>query len=268
MALVEMVMPKMGESIMEGTVLSWLKNVGDSIEEDESVLEVATDKVDTEVPSLHGGVLKEILAKEGDVVAVGDPVAIIDTETTTVANDQLIDTDPKENAEAILEEVSAITESAKPEPVAATVAYSNSDSPRFYSPLVLNIAKQESIPLSELDTVPGSGSEGRVTKKDILAYLKTRGASPVTSPIPTNGSAPKPVVVSGEDEIIEMDRMRKMIAERMVESKRTAPHVTSFVEADVSKVVGWRNKNKRTFQDREGQPFTTASMKIGVKVNG
>ncbi len=251
MALVEMVMPKMGESIMEGTVLTWLKQVGDTIEEEESVLEVATDKVDTEVPSLHAGVLKEILAQEGDVVAVGKPIAIIETDQAEIASDQLIDADPKESAEAILEEVNAIADAIKPPVQSDTTATSPS---RFYSPLVLNIAKEENIPMSELEAIPGTGSEGRVTKKDILAYLSQKQSAPATTP--SNGAPASPVVVSGEDEIIEMDRMRRMIADRMLESKRIAPHVTSFVEADMSKVVAWRSKNKRIFQEREGQPLT------------
>lgn len=267
MALVEMVMPKMGESIMEGTILAWLKNVGDSIEEEESVLEVATDKVDTEVPSIHAGILKEILAKEGDVVSVGNPIAIIDTEQEDVDAEQLIDTDPEENAEAILEEVSAKSESINIVPKTIVAPVSNSNSTRFYSPLVLNIAKEENITKAELEVIPGSGSEGRVTKNDIIAYVKSRSVSSNSNSIINNGSATAPVVVSGEDEIIEMDRMRKMIAERMLESQRVAAHVTSFVEADLSKVVAWRSKNKRVFQDREGQPLTFTPIFIEAVVN-
>ena len=255
MALVEMVMPKMGESIMEGTVLAWLKNVGDSIDEDESVLEVATDKVDTEVPSIHAGILKEILAQEGEVVSVGNPIAIIDTEQDAIDTDQLIDTDPEENAEAILEEVSAISEATNVVAETTVASATNSNTTRFYSPLVRNIAKEENITKAELEAIPGSGSDGRVTKNDMIAYLKTRNVSAGTV-VTSNGSRNTPTIVSGEDEIIEMDRMRKMIAERMLESQRVAAHVTSFVEADVSKVVGWRNKNKRIFKEREGQPLT------------
>ncbi|MFT7033903.1 MAG: 2-oxoglutarate dehydrogenase E2 component (dihydrolipoamide succinyltransferase) [Cyclobacteriaceae bacterium] len=265
MALVKMVMPKMGESIMEGTVLSWLKNVGDSIDEDESVLEVATDKVDTEVPSVHAGILKEILAKEGEVVSVGNPIAIIDTEKNAIDTDQLIDTDPEENAEAILEEVTAISEVINVVPEAANRSVSNYI--RFYSPLVLNIAKEENITKAELEVIPGSGSEGRVTKNDIIAYVKSRSVGSNFNSIISNPSDTTPAVVSGEDEIIEMDRMRKMIAERMLESQRVAAHVTSFVEADLTKVVGWRNKNKRIFQDREGQPLTFTPIFIEVVVN-
>lgn len=256
MALVEMVMPKMGESIMEGTVLAWLKNVGDSIDEDESVLEVATDKVDTEVPSVHAGILKEILAQEGEVVSVGNPIAIIDTEQDAIDTDQLIDMDPEENAEAILEEVSAISETINVVPETIVAPVSNSNLTRFYSPLVLNIAKEENITKAELEVIPGSGNEGRVTKNDILAYVKSRNVGSSSTAITSNGSPSTPTIVSGEDEIIEMDRMRKMIAGRMLESQRIAAHVTSFVEADLTKVVGWRNRNKRIFQDREGQPLT------------
>lgn len=272
MALVEMVMPKMGESIMEGTVLSWLKKVGDTIEQDESVLEVATDKVDTEVPSMHAGVLKEILAQEGDVVEVGKPIAIIATDGDDTPSTSNGTADAVEKAEAILEEAvanhSAETTSA---PVLEKPV-----SGRFYSPLVLNIAREEGIPMSELESVPGTGKESRVTKKDILAYVKTRQsggtvAEPVSAPT-TNGAAkqttlPVQVSYSGEDEIIEMDRMRKMIAERMVDSKRISPHVTSFVEADVSGIVSWRNKHKNAFKQNEGQALTFTPIFIEAVVN-
>lgn len=263
MALVELIMPKMGESIMEATVLTWLKKEGDTIEQDESVLEVATDKVDTEVPSTHAGVLKEILAKDGDVVEVGKPIAIIATE----GEDAGAPAAPKAEAKA----------EPKPEvkvEAAAPVAASNGavhktpvTSDRFYSPLVKNIAKEEGIPLEELDTLPGSGKDGRVTKNDIIAYVETRGSQPVAAPTPASApaqvaakpapAAPKvPASISAGDEIIEMDRMRKMIAERMVDSKRIAPHVTSFVEADVTNIVFWRNRMKNDFKKREGGNLT------------
>ncbi|KYG71265.1 2-oxoglutarate dehydrogenase E2 component (dihydrolipoamide succinyltransferase) [Roseivirga ehrenbergii] len=258
MALVEMVMPKMGESIMEGTVLTWLKQEGDTIEADESVLEVATDKVDTEVPAIHAGVLKEILVKEGDVVAVGAPIARIETEASAGG-----DTTPA------VEATKATTASEKPAEATSNnqaVVLEKPSGDRFYSPLVMNIAREEGISMSELERVPGTGREDRVTKKDILAYVKNRpqggvAAAPTqtqTAPSAPAQSAPKqmPVSISGEDEIIEMDRMRKMIAERMVDSKRISPHVTSFVEADVSNVVAWRNKVKNGFMEREGEPIT------------
>lgn len=256
MALVEMVMPKMGESIMEGTVLTWLKQEGDTIEADESVLEVATDKVDTEVPAIHAGVLKEILVKEGDVVPVGSPIARIETEASAGGDSAPATEAPKT--------VSSNEKTAIPASNGQVAALEKPAGDRFYSPLVMNIAREEGIAMSELERVPGTGREDRVTKKDILAYLKNRsqaGSTPAPSQATASASvqsAPKqmPISISGEDEIIEMDRMRKMIAERMVDSKRISPHVTSFVEADVSSVVSWRNKVKNGFMEREGEPIT------------
>lgn len=272
MALVELVMPKMGESIMEATVLGWLKQEGDQIEEDESVLEVATDKVDTEVPSTHAGVLKEILAQEGDVVEVGKPIAIIATEGEDSGSA------PSTNKEEKPEPVTAAAEQpAKAEN--AAVAAHNVGAPtngaarpasdnRFYSPLVRNIAKEEGIGQEELSTVPGTGKDGRVTKKDILGYLDSRSSETARPLSQQASSAPAqdqtPVArpsgvsasVSAGDEIIEMDRMRKMISERMLDSKRTSPHVTSFVEADVTNIVFWRNRNKNEFKQREGDNLT------------
>ncbi len=270
MATVEMVMPKMGESVMEGTILSWLKNVGDKIEEDESVLEVATDKVDTEIPATHPGTLKEILAQEGDVIGVGKPIAIIETDgEQTSSNDTGTANDPAIMEEAV-SQASELISSAMSHSVEAVVEDipKSSGSGRFYSPLVRNIAKEENISLAELENVAGSGKEGRVTKKDILAYIKDRKAgvqpvapSPVAAPSTSNGHVrtapePMPVSINGEDEIIEMDRMRKMIAERMVSSKAISPHVTSFVEADVTNMVKWRNRAKNVFKEREGQNLT------------
>lgn len=264
MATVEMLMPKMGESVMEGTVLSWLKSVGDSIEEDESLLEVATDKVDTEIPATHAGTLKEILAQEGDVIEVGKVIAIIETDgdvsdaapaTDTPSKEDSVN-DPVEKAEEILETaISTASASTNGNGIPRT-----SDAGKFYSPLVRSIAKEENITVAELDAISGSGQEGRVTKTDILAYVKTRKkdgsiAVPVAT-MPSATHAPMPVSVDGADEIIEMDRMRKMIAERMVASKAISPHVTSFVEADVTKVVAWRNKVKNEFLKREGEKLT------------
>lgn len=253
MALVELIMPKMGESIMEATILSWLKKPGDKIEQDESVLEVATDKVDTEVPSTHAGVLKEILAKDGEVVKVGTAIAII---TTNGDDKKPIETPAVESKSEAAPSASAPTLTERQSNGAGKVAvadYKSSD--RFYSPLVKNIAKEENIPVAELETVPGTGSEGRVTKKDILAYVQQRTSGHTISP----GLSSKPLVpasIGASDEIIQMDRMRKMISERMVDSKRISPHVTSFVEADVTNVVNWRNKVKGAFQKKEGDSLT------------
>ncbi|MFD2513612.1 dihydrolipoamide acetyltransferase family protein [Pontibacter locisalis] len=278
MALVEMVMPKMGESIMEGTVLKWLKNVGDTIEQDESVLEVATDKVDTEVPAIQGGVLKEILVNEGDVVAVGAPIAIISTNGE----------DTGSAAPAATETPAAAAPQAAPQQTVAATATSESsaaklDQPatgRFYSPLVLNIAREEGISMQELEYVPGTGKEGRVSKKDIMSYLENRGnapqqaaaaqapaqpqaqpqtQAPAAAPAASQPAAPQVKPASsygGNVELIEMDRMRKMIADRMVDSKRISPHVTSFVEADVTNIVNWRNKWKNEYKKREGENLT------------
>ncbi|MEM7108884.1 MAG: dihydrolipoamide acetyltransferase family protein [Bacteroidota bacterium] len=258
MALVELLMPKMGESIMEATVLTWLKSEGDSIEQDESILEVATDKVDTEVPSTHAGILKEILAKDGDVVEVGKPIAIIATdseeENTTVS---------PEAEPVAASEIPSATNGHSAANGEASIASVKSE--RFYSPLVKNIAKKEGIAVAELETIQGSGKEGRVTKKDILAYLETRQDTVAPEPvkavstaeiIPTREPQKISVSISAGDEVMEMDRMRKMIAERMVDSKRISPHVTSFVEADVTNVVAWRNRNKNTFKQREGGNLT------------
>ncbi|MGK7390466.1 MAG: dihydrolipoamide acetyltransferase family protein [Candidatus Cyclobacteriaceae bacterium M2_1C_046] len=273
MALVELVMPKMGESIMEATVLGWLKQEGDQIEQDESVLEVATDKVDTEVPSTHAGVLKEILAKEGDVIEVGKPIAIIATDGEDTGSTPSPSTEEKKAAEAPAKAENAMTSPQKAgAPTTTNGVAKAADDNRFYSPLVKSMAREEGISMEELSGVSGTGKEGRVTKKDMIAYLNSRSeetarplaekaaapaqaqaqkqAAPVTRPSGVSAS------VSAGDEIIEMDRMRKMIAERMLDSKRTSPHVTSFVEADVTNVVFWRNRNKVKFKEREGDNLT------------
>lgn len=254
MALVELIMPKMGESIMEATILSWLKKPGDKIEQDESVLEVATDKVDTEVPSTHGGILKEILAKQGDVVKVGKAIAIISTE----GDDDKSSAAPAKNTNTV--ESKAVDKTATVQIVSngssAPVTADFKTASRFYSPLVKNIAKEESIPVAELESISGSGANGRVTKKDILSHVQNRKLDQTISFQQKSSSPLVPASISAGDEIIQMDRMRKMIAERMVDSKRTAPHVTSFVEADVTNIVFWRNKMKNEFQKREGDSLT------------
>ncbi len=257
MALVELIMPKMGESIMEATILTWLKNPGDKIEADESVLEVATDKVDTEVPSTHGGILKEILAKEGEVVKVGKAIAIIttdgaDTKAPTVA---LSEAKP---AAKLTEEVKTSVPALATNGTSNLLATDYKSSTKFFSPLVKNIAKEENIAVAELETISGSGAEGRVTKKDILGYVQNRKLGTSISPAPRGGNSSPlvPASISAGDEIIQMDRMRKMIAERMVDSRRTSPHVTSFVEADVTNIVFWRNKVKTDYYNREGDGLT------------
>ncbi|AIZ63821.1 2-oxoglutarate dehydrogenase [Hymenobacter sp. DG25B] len=281
MARVEMVMPKMGESIMEGTVLKWLKQVGDTIEQDESVLEVATDKVDTEVPAIYAGVLQEILVQEGQVVAVGAPIAILETDAASAgASAPAAVAAPAINGASVASaEVPYLPEPTDPQ---ADQRLSVAQSGRFYSPLVLSIAREEGISMADLEYIPGTGKENRVTKKDILDYVASGqkpaapAAAPAQAPQPaaqpqaapqTAAAAPKaaaPAVaaskpapsVSGGQELIEMDRMRKMIAQRMVDSKRISPHVTSFVEADVTELVNWRNKHKDSYKKREGENLT------------
>lgn len=256
MARVELIMPKMGESIMEATILNWLKKPGDKIEQDESVLEVATDKVDTEVPSTHAGVLKEVLAKEGEVVKVGKAIAVIETEVDATDTKPSASEPPKTTA-APVEKVAvmATTSNGNGSTHAHIADYKSSS--RFYSPLVKNIAKEEQIALAELESISGTGAEGRVTKKDVLGYVQQRKLGQTVAMGVRTSSAPLvPASISGGDEIIQMDRMRKMIAERMVDSKRISPHVTSFVEADVTNIVFWRNKWKNDFQKREGDALT------------
>lgn len=264
MALIEMIMPKMGESIFECTVLNWLKNVGDKIEADDMILEVATDKIDTEIGASHSGILKEFLVQKGEVAVIGKPVCIIEVagEETITQPKVIEETKPTEltEVEKLVEEpigdlVNLLTtpvETAKP-----TTPSNN----RFYSPLVLNIAKEEGISFAELDKIVGTGLEGRVTKDDILSYLKQAVAVPVVAaPVERN------VVASGSDQIIEMDRMRKLIAERMVESKRIAPHVTSFVETDMTNTAVWREKSKVKFKQDTGENITFTPLLIEAVV--
>ena len=256
MASVEMLMPKMGESIIEGTILGWLKKEGETIEQDESVLEVATDKVDTEVPATHPGVLKKILAKEGDVVAVGAPIAIIETENEVETPNSPVASESKEEKEELIAAAPANTDTL----ISTEKSFSNGsvEDDRFYSPLVQSIAKEENISKSELSKIPGTGKDGRVTKQDMLAYLDKRTSSTQKeeSPVPSISEPKAQVSISASDEIIEMDRMRKMIAQRMVDSKKTSAHVTSFVEADMTNIVLWREKNKQAYREKFGESIT------------
>lgn len=291
--MIDLVMPKLGESIMEATILKWHKKPGDTVAQDETVLDIATDKVDSEVPSTAAGVIAEILFKENDVVPIGTVIARI-------------------SSGAIVPSSTAIPEpvvpASTPAPVAASapandwvseeIPYTPPQSlapsqpiavgsPRFYSPLVLNIAQQEGISMAELETIPGTGQEGRVSKKDILAYLQNRGRQTATPmPVVTESRmVPAPQVVpapliapatqntvagqtvhGGNVEIIEMDRMRKMIAKHMVDSKHTSAHVTSFVECDVTNLVLWRNKVKNEFEKREGTKITLTPLFIEAVV--
>ena len=266
MAQVELIMPKMGESVAEATVIKWLKNVGETVEMDESVLEIATDKVDSEVPSAIEGVLIKQLFNENDVVLVGQAVAII--ETNGLTSDSPV---PEVNIEAPKEV--AIAEEILEKAIETTSSPKSSDSNKFFSPLVRSIAQEEGIDILELETIPGTGKDGRVTKKDILAYLSKRSSASAPKTIkPENSSETKvqfsaPSVPTMEgDEIIEMDRMRKMIANHMVMSKHVSPHVTSFVEADVTNIVNWRNKIKNEFFKREGEKITFTPIFVNAVV--
>lgn len=268
---IDLIMPKMGESIAEATILKWLKNPGDAVELDEPILEIATDKVDSEVPSPVDGRIEKILFNEGDVVAVGKAVAVISTDDDAAVEDAGAP-DEDDTAEAGPTAEEAAKEVPMPDAVkeaSPAPAMHQPVSDRFYSPLVMNIARTEGIAMDELERVPGTGKEGRVTKKDILSYLKNRTAAPSqsaaqsapsTAPQPAAPkaapSAPKDIPVYPGDEIVEMDRMRKMIADHMVSSKHTSPHVTSMVEADMTNVVMWRNKVKKAFQDKYGEKIT------------
>lgn len=286
MAEYQLTMPKMGESVIEATILKWHKSPGDTIRENEIILDVATDKVDSEVPSPITGVVKKLLYQENDVVAIDQVIAIIETdqdipvkkematpselkpEEKTVAptpekKEEVQSEKPAEQVDKQMDEKSIEAVPFVPEEKKINT-YSVAASNRFYSPLVLNIAKTEGISSEELDRIPGTGAEGRVTKDDILDYIKNRGKAPVASATKTSSSSPTqnlPVSVpnvsfSGQDEIIEMDRMRKLIARNMVESKKTSAHVSSFVEVDVTNIVKWREKHKNAFKKREGYNFT------------
>ena len=256
MAQVELIMPKMGESVAEATVIKWLKNVGDTIEMDESVLEIATDKVDSEIPSSIEGVLVKQLFKEDDVVLVGQAVAIIDTNADATE----IDETPAAKVEVEPSEELVKIEKIIEETIETTSIPKSSDSNKFFSPLVRSIAQKEGISGAELESISGSGKNGRVTKKDILAYLSKRSTSPTSthkaSTVSTAQITTPSIPVMEGDEIIEMDRMRKMISDHMVMSKHVSPHVTSFVEADVTNIVNWRNKVKDEFLKREGEKIT------------
>lgn len=281
MAAVELIMPKMGESIMEATVLTWLKNEGDTVEIDEPVLEIATDKVDSEVPSHVAGVVTKVLFSEGDVVPVGQAVAIIETEgegsVPASSNGGGVIAEPVAAAEPVVQAepaVAAAVAETVTQAVETVAKPTNGHEGRFYSPLVLNIARSEGISMTELESLPGTGQNGRVTKKDILAYVNNRGAQPAPAVAPAAPAA-KPAaapaakaapMTSGDVEIVEMDRMRKLIAEHMVHSKHTSAHVTSFVEADVTNIVNWRKKNKDEFFSRYGEKLTFTPIFIEAAV--
>ena len=263
MAKIELIMPKMGESVAEATIINWHKEVGDSVEMDETVIEIATDKVDSEVPSSIDGVLVEKLFDIDAVVKVGEAFAIIETSaeesqspSPQIKKEKKV-APPKAQvvAEKIEEEIAQVKES---------VQKIENNGERFYSPLVRSIASEEGLSIDELDSIKGSGKDGRVTKTDLLNHLNNKTQATTSSnhsasptPAPKTVSSPTPSVsMSGDKEIIEMDRMRKLIADHMVMSKQTSPHVTSFVEVEVTTLVNWRNRIKDNFKKREGQNIT------------
>ena len=324
MAIAELVMPKLGESIMEATILKWHKQVGEHVNQDETVLDIATDKVDSEVPSTAEGIITEILFNVNDVVPIGTVIARISTDANQIVTPepvaepvpvvtipepaivteiptQTVTTSEPASAMMIAEEFYASSTTEPEIPYTPDEPMVLSDKPnvnRFYSPLVLNIANSESIALSELERIQGTGNEGRVTKKDILQYVadKKAGTIPAYTPPPVQNmpvmvaapvisaapihtesytpatssgkfADPASVVLTGATEIIEMDRMRKLIAKHMVNSKQVSPHVTSFAEADVTNMVLWRQKVKDEFEKREGTKLTFTPMFIECLVN-
>ncbi|MDG1781336.1 MAG: dihydrolipoamide acetyltransferase family protein [Flavobacteriales bacterium] len=267
MAQTEILLPKMGESVAEATIIKWLVEEGQQVEADEPIVEIATDKVDSEVPAPEDGVIIKRLVNEGDVVAVGQPIAIFGQEGETAAAPAA----PAPKAVPAAAPAAQVLEAVAAPLANGSAVEKTGPSGRFYSPLVRSIAKEEGIGMEELEAVNGTGSEGRVTKKDILAYIETRGTAPAAAPAPAPAAPaapipapaapakPKPaskVAIGPNDEIVEMDRMRKMIADHMVMSVQTSPHVTSFVEADVTNIVTWRNKMKKEFEKREGEKLT------------
>lgn len=251
--ITEFKMPKMGESISEATIISWLKNVGDFVEAEETILEVATDKVDSDVPAPVSGVITEIRFQKDDVVEVGTVLALIE-EKVGSQNSEV----GSKKAEVKKDEV---VSNEKTETRNLQLATRNSDA--FISPLIISIAQKENLSIEELQTIPGSGAEGRLQKSDVFNYLKNRKYPIQSKPItdnrqPTTLSYPKPKInfIEGKDRIVEMDRMRKMIADHMVYSKQTSPHVTSYIEVDVTNLVNWRNENKDKFQEKYNEKLT------------
>lgn len=269
MAKFELKLPKMGESVAEATITSWLKEVGDTIELDDSVVEIATDKVDSEVPSEVEGKLIEKCFNENDVVKVGETLAIIETdgEEAETASSPAITSTPI--IESSVQEIEKSVEDTIGK--ASHTIDKKGDSGKFYSPLVRNIAQTEGISMDELESIKGTGNEGRVTKNDILTYIESKGSQPkkiikeTVTPQPTISNTPaptptpiqqNPIIPSGEDEIIEMTRMGKLISQHMIQSQHAAAHVQSFIEVDVSNIVKWRNKVKDQFIAREGEKLT------------
>jgi len=288
--MIDLIMPKLGESIMEATILKWHKKPGDTVAQDETVLDIATDKVDSEVPSTAAGVIAEILFNENDVVPIGTVIARISTGAAEPMAAAAVTPAAPAPAPppASITEISSQEIPFTPPPAApAPAAPVSVGSPRFYSPLVLKIAQEEGISMAELETIPGTGQDGRVSKKDILAHLENRGqqpgaaaappappagsavvqVTPAPAPPPASTAVAAPVSYSGNVEIIEMDRMRKMISKHMTDSKHTSAHVTSFAECDVTNLVQWRERIKKDFEKRENTKITFTPLFIEAVVN-
>ncbi|WP_140939091.1 dihydrolipoamide acetyltransferase family protein [Sphingobacterium lumbrici] len=270
MGIYKLVLPKMGESVSEATLTNWLKAVGDTIQEDEAVVEIATDKVDSDVPSPVTGKLKEILFREGEVAQVGDVIAILEVEGESAAEEVEQQREVHDKFDVVTPGLAVLENKELLTPESSQKAITNDD--RFYSPLVKSIAQQEGIAQDELDRILGSGTDGRVTKQDVLDYIAAKGDSnsnqssahidsvePIIPPRSSNANVSTSVQVvksMNGDEIIEMDRMRRLISDHMVNSVKTSPHVFSVVEADVTNLVNWRNKVKDVFKKREGENIT------------
>lgn len=280
MARVELIIPKMGESVTEATVISWNKNVGDIVEMDETIIEIATDKVDSEVPSTNEGKLVEQLFQVDDVVKVGQAFAILETgEDNSTKDDKQIESLKDESKiNEIKEDIKNISGNSNVITEGHISKINIKDSDRFYSPLVKNMATKEGVSIEELDGIQGTGKDGRVTKNDMASYINSRGVeklSDVDVKIDIDSSnlkyknvekKPKVIQSTGDTEIVEMDRMRKLISSHMTMSKQTSAHITSFVEADMTKIVNWRNKAKKEFKEREGENITFTPIIIEAMV--
>lgn len=252
MATFDIIMPKLGESVQEATITKWFKKVGETIEEEEVLLEIATDKVDSEIPSPVDGIITKILFEENALVPVGEIIAVVDLSGDASAVEQV----NEESKVAEMKQEATSPESSSKETTQKEEDFSNSD--KFYSPLVKSIATAESVSLAELDSIAGSGHNGRIKKEDLLKYIKNRGSqAPMKGSAQSAMASPKvSVPVYEGDEIVQMDRIRKLIADSMLQSKQISPHVTNFIEADVTNLVFWRKKIKDSFEKREKQKLT------------
>lgn len=281
MAKIEILLPAMGEGIIEATITKWLVSVGDEIDEDQSIVEVATDKVDSEIPAPEAGIIEKLLFNEDDIPKVGDTIAILNTNNSDSDKVEEVKNEPKPNIESVIENKPSLdsTSTITPNEDLSGLLSSKTPKGRFLSPLVKSIAEKEHISPDELDNINGSGNTGRITKNDIINYLNTRtstGIDPILKPqlqkeineprISKPQISNEQIYSGGDYEIIEMDRMRKLIAEHMVHSKQISPHVTSFIETDVTNIVNWRNKNKDRISEQEKIKLTFTHIFIEATV--